>query len=201
MERAMRNLSGTQSGHPCGSRRKRAQAGFSLLEVLFAGAIMTIGLVALLALFTTALASTQSSQMDQIARERAMQSLESIYTARQTSQLTFDSINNTGTGAGVFLPNLTALSDPGPDGLDDTSDDVTPPAAYVLPGPDGLLGTADDVTISLANFQRQVQITNVPNPDGTPNPNLKQIVVTVQYPGSTGTIRKYTVQALISSFR
>jgi len=184
------------------AQSKQAQAGFSLLEVLFAGAILTIGLLALVGLFATALAATQSSQADTIARERAMQTLESIYTARQTSQLTFADINNTTTvPPGQFLAGMRPLSDPGPDGLDDTIDDITPPAPYKLPGPDGILGTADDQTVSLASFQRQVLITNVPNPDGTPNPNLKQIVVTVQYPAANGTVRPYTVQALVSSFR
>jgi type II secretory pathway pseudopilin PulG len=185
------------------AQSKPAQAGFSLLEVLFAGAILTIGLLALVGLFATALAATQDSQSDTIARERAMQTLESIYTARQTSQLTFADINNTTTvPPGQFLAGMRPLSDPGPDGLDDTIDDITPPAPYKLPGPDGVLhGTAADLTVSLQKFQRQVLITNVPNADGTPNPNLKQIVVTVQYPAPNGTLRPYSVQALVSSFR
>lgn len=202
MEAAMNHSRLDQLGACSSLQRNRAQAGFSLLEVLFAGAILTIGLLALVGLFGTALAATQNSQTDTIARERAMQTLESIYTARQTSQLTFADINNnTAVPPGQFLSGMRPLSDPGPDGLDDTIDDITPPAPFVLPGPDGLLGTSDDQTISLKNFQRQVQITNVPNADGTPNPNLKQIVVTVQYPGANGIIRPYSVQALISSFR
>ena len=182
---------------------KRGQSGFSLLEVMFACVILTIGLVALLGLFTTALASTQTSQMDQIARERAMQTLESIYTARQTSQLTFADINNTTTTPpGQFTAGMIPMSDPGPDGLDDTIDDITPPAPYVLPGPDGLLSTtADNQTISLVNFKRQVAITQALDAGGAPISNLKQIVVTVQYPGPTGTPRSYKVQALVSSFR
>jgi len=133
--------------------RTPRQAGFSLLEVVIAGAVITVGLLAVLGLFGTALGATQSSQMDEIAHARATQTLESIYTARQTSQLTWDSINNTGTvtngTAGIFTTGLVALSDPGADGLDGTSDDVTPPAPIILPGPDGLLSTvADNQTVS-----------------------------------------------------
>ena len=201
METTMNNLQPSRTGRWSRGQRKREQTGFTLLEVMIAGAILTVGLMALLGLFTTALASTQSTQMDEIARERAMQALESIYTARQTSQLTFADINNT-TAGGKFLPGMIQLGDPGPDGLDDTADDITPPASYVLPGPDGLLSTtADNVTISLSNFQRQVTITNALTSGGAPDPNLKQVVVTVQYPGSTGRMRPYTVQALVSSFR
>jgi hypothetical protein len=53
----------------------------------------------------------------------------------------------------------------------------------------------------LSNFKRQILITNTNNPDGTPNTNLRQITVTIQYPAPTGKQRSYTVQALISSYR
>ena len=53
----------------------------------------------------------------------------------------------------------------------------------------------------LSNFKRQILITNTNNADGTPNPNLRQVVVKIQYPTPTGKQRSYTVQALISSYR
>jgi hypothetical protein len=46
-----------------------------------------------------------------------------------------------------------------------------------------------------------VQITDVNNADGSTNPNLRQITITIQYPGAAGKTRSYTVQALISSYR
>jgi type II secretory pathway pseudopilin PulG len=188
------------------NRQFKTQAGFSLIEVVIAGAIITVGLLAILGLFGTALAATQSSQMDEIAHARAAQTLESIYTARQTSQLSWDSINNTTTitngTPGIFTANLVALSDPGVDGLDGTSDDVTPPAPIVLPGADGILGTADDQTISLSAFKRQIQISLALDPNtGAQIPTLKQVIVTIQYPGPNGVTRSYVVQALVSEFR
>jgi hypothetical protein len=169
---------------------------------MIAGAIMMIGLLAVLGLFGTALAATQASQLDEIAHARATQTLESIYTARQTSQFGFAAIDNTtaASGLGKFTAGMVALTDAGPDGLDGTSDDVAA-APIVLPGPDGKLGTSDDITVSLALFQRQITIANVLNPiDGQLDPNLKQVVVTIQYPGANGKLRNYTVQTLISAF-
>ena len=190
------------------SRHSSQQAGFTLIEVLIAGAIMTIGLLSVLGMFTTALASAQTSQLDELGHARATQALESVYTARQTAQLGWDSINNTGTitngTAGIFTTGMATLTDPGPDGLDGTSDDVAT-APIVLPGPDGILGgthAADDQTISLANFQRQIQISLAIDPtSGAQIPTLKQVVVTIQYPTSTGMIRTYQVQALVSQYR
>ena len=186
------------------ARRSSRQDGFTLIEVLIASAIMTIGLLAVLGMFTTALSATQSSQLDQLAHARATQALESVYTARQTAQLGWDSINNTGTLTGIFTSGMTTLTDPGPDGLDGTADDVAT-APIILPGPDGILGgshAADDQTISLANFKRQIAITQAIDPNtGAQIPTLKQVVVTIQYPTSTGIVRSYQVQALISQYR
>ena len=177
---------------------RAGQGGFSLIEALFAAAIMTIGLLTLLGVFATAVSSTQTVQQDQLARQKAREALESIFTARQTQQITFPQIANT--PAGIFVQGTQPLTDPGPDGLDGTADDV-PAAPIPLPGPDGILGTADDQSVPLSVFQRRIDITNVLNPDGTLNPNVKQLTVTIQYPSATGRQRSYVVQALISSFR
>jgi type II secretory pathway pseudopilin PulG len=185
-------------GEPFANRESRGQLGFSLLEALFAAVVMTIALVALLAVFAVAVSSTQTVQQDQLARQKAREALESIFTARQTAQVSFTAIANT--PGGIFVQGMQPLTDPGPDGLDGTGDDV-PAAPIPLPGPDGILGTADDSSVPLNVFQRRIDITNVLNPDGTVNPNVKQVTVTIQYPSGTGLQRTYTVQALISSFR
>ena len=78
----------------------------------------------------------------------------------------------------------------------------TGPECLVLPGPDGILGTADDVPMSLANFTRQIAINPVLNSDGSINPNVKQITVTITYVSGSSTVpRVYTVNSLISKFR
>jgi prepilin-type N-terminal cleavage/methylation domain-containing protein len=176
-----------------GLPRTSRQPGFTLLEVMISTVIMGVGLLAILGLFTVSLNSTQSVQLDMIARQKATETLESIFTARQTSQISFAQIQNVPNG--IFTAGMVAMTDPGPDGLDGTGDDV-PAAPIRLPGPDGILNTADDTFQSLADFQRQVQIINIPA-----EPNVRQVIVTVQYPNARGQIRSYTVQALISSFR
>lgn len=186
------------------------QAGFSLVEVMISIAILTIGLLALAAAFGAALASTQSTQEDLIARQKAMEAMESIFTARQTQQITFAQIRNAASG-GIFTDGPTTLQDAGADGLVGTGDDVdfaahgicpAGPECVVMPGPDGILGTPDDLALPLSNFTRTITITNVLNPDLSVNPNLRQITVTVSYvkPGFR-TPSSYTTTALISSFR
>ncbi|HXW90841.1 MAG TPA: prepilin-type N-terminal cleavage/methylation domain-containing protein [Terriglobales bacterium] len=191
--------------------RPSGQSGFTLIEVMIAMAIMCIGIVALVAVFGTAVQATQNSEENLIAREKALQALESVYTARNTTQLTFAQIANVASG-GIFTNGATQLLCAGPDGLVNTSDDVNctgsgpcaaGPECVVLPGPDGILGTPDDVAMSLANFTRQIQINSVLEADGvTLNPNLKQVVVTITYTrGGSSVPITYTVNALVSAFR
>jgi type II secretory pathway pseudopilin PulG len=188
---------------------KNTQAGFSLLEVVISGVILMVGLIALLGVFALAISTTQSVQLDQIAKQKAMDALESIYTARATQQITFAQIANTGAG-GIFTTGVVngILTD-GPDGLAGTADDGTTPQGTcplpyqcaILPGPDGLLGTADDITVKLNNFTRTVAINNTFDPLGNVNPDLKQVVVTIGYTDAHNIPRNYVVQALISSYR
>src|SRR5690242_4413011 len=78
--------------------------GFTLIEVLISMFVLTIGLVSLLSVFTVAMASTQSSQQDLIAKQLASEAMESIFTARDTSQLAWANLLNTGNG-GIFVDN------------------------------------------------------------------------------------------------
>jgi prepilin-type N-terminal cleavage/methylation domain-containing protein len=194
-----------------GKSQASRQGGFTLIETMIAIAIMSIGIVALLAAFGTAVATTQNAQANLIARQKALQAMESIYTARNTQQISFSQIGNIASG-GIFTNGATQLLAAGPDGLVNTADDLTFPAngpcpagpeCLVMPGPDGILGTPDDTGMSLANFRRQIAINTVLEADGvTIDPNLKQIVVTVTYTtGISSTPRTYTIDALISAYR
>lgn len=190
---------------------KSDQRGFSLIEVMISVAILTIGLLAMIGTFVTALQSTRWAQEDLIAKQKAMEALESIYTARNTSQLPFARIANI-SGGGIFTDGYTQMLAAGNDGLVGTADDANfpangPCAAGVenirLPGPDGILGNADDSCMSLSTFSRQILVSQVlQQPGNVPNPNLKQITINVQYfrPGMRAP-RVYTVQALMSSYR
>ncbi|HTZ81872.1 MAG TPA: prepilin-type N-terminal cleavage/methylation domain-containing protein [Candidatus Acidoferrales bacterium] len=187
------------------------QSGFTLVEVMIAIAVMSIGLLAVVGAIATAVASTQSAQEDLIARHKALEAMESIYTARNSQQIPFTSINNTGSG-GIFNSGAQPLLCAGPDGLVGTTDDVpcttfggtTCPNSgvecWVLPGPDGVLGTADDQTMSLANFTRTITISQVLLSNGTVNDNMIAVSVAVTYTKDGLPPRTYTVNGLISRY-
>jgi prepilin-type N-terminal cleavage/methylation domain-containing protein len=192
-------------------RKHQAQRGFTLIEVMIAIVIMTIGLLAVMASFATAISATASAQEDLVARHKALDAMESIYTARNSQQLPFSALNNVANG-GIFLGGALPLTCAGPDGLVGTADDVACTApdtgaacpggveCLVLPGPDGVLGTADDVTQGLGNFTRTITFNNVLLPSGAVNTNLVAVTIAVSYTKPGWPAGTYTVNGLISSY-
>src|ERR1700690_4453709 len=120
---------------------KPSEEGFSLIEVLISMVVLTVGMVSLLGVFGLAMATTQTSQENLIAKQLADEAIESIITARNTSQITWDQIQNAtacsgGTdpaSGGIFLPTTS-----------------TSPILYPIynSGADGIFGTRDDTASS-----------------------------------------------------
>jgi Tfp pilus assembly protein PilV len=196
-------------------RRQEGEAGFSLVEVMISAVILTIGLVGVLGVFGLAVKANQTSQQDMIARQVASEAMESIFTARNTSQLTFAQINNVANG-GIFANGAQSLMCAGPTyGIvgvaGDTASCTTASGAVcpnggvqclTEPGPDGIIGTADDVILSLSNYTRTIAITQLTT--GTPPtviPTLVQVTVTITYYVPNSTIAKtYVLEEYISSY-
>lgn len=175
--------------------------------------ILAIGLLSVLALLGVSMAATQTSQEDLIARQVASETMESIFNARNTSQIGFAAINSTtATPPGLFLPtpNMPLLC-AGPDGILGTADDAncavtsgtsvgSVPCGGVEfltdPGADGVLGTADDTYQCLSNFTRTIQINEMAG-----NATLVQVVITITYTvPNIGHLRTYVLEEYISSY-
>ena len=172
--------------------KRSLNQGFTLIETMIAIAVLSIGVLSLAAVFSEGILSIASSQSDLIAKEKAAEAIESVFTSRATGVLTWNQIRNVSDG-GIFKNGPQPLLDPGNDGLINTADDDTSkPDSIVTPGPDGLLGTSDDVVIPLSNFTREISITDR-------GVNLRQIVVTIRY--TVGRLSlQYSLTTYISSF-
>lgn len=184
-------------------RSRRQQRGFSLLEVVISMAVLTVGLVSLLGVFGMAMAASQTSQEDMIAKQLANESLEGVVTARNTAQAQWDSIQNASNG-GIFLDGFQPIYLAGGDGILGTADDVTTGQYQTLVGPgvDGIYGTADDEQQQLTNYQRQIQILPVVDNNGQIVASLRSINVTVQYnTPRMRTPKTYVLTSLISQYR
>lgn len=190
------------------SSRKRisqAERGFTLVEVLLSMVILTIGLLAMLSVFGIAMAATQTAQENGTAKQLANEAIESILTARETANLTWGQIQNTGSG-GIYLAGFQPVDCPGVDGIVGTADDAAcGPQILEQPGPTGVYaGTCPpDVCTPLINFQRQIQILPVFPPGSlVPIPTLRQVTITIQYNTPQFKLpRQYVLNTYISQYR
>ena len=179
--------------------RTKPSPGFSLIEVMFAVVILSVGLMALLAVFAQAVSAARYSREDLVAKQKAREALESVYAARNDTSIAFADIQNVSNG-GIFNDGFQSLYLPGANGIVGTAQDTTTLDRTVLPGPDGKLGTADDVTVPLVNYRRQILITNITNPDGSTNPDLRRLAVTVRVTSPGRPQHDYVVTGFISRY-
>lgn len=164
-----------------------------LIEIMISSLILVIGLLSLLSLYTHAVITVSFSEDDLLAKQKAREALESLFTARNTSQISFSSVDNVA-GGGIFLAGPQPLRLPGPDGLAGTTDDGEPEVIRE-PGPDGQLGTDDDVIRTLERFTREIVV------EAGPAADLKLVHVQVTFQTPTGIRRTYSVNSYVSKYR
>lgn len=170
--------------------KTRTQAGFSLVEVIFAIGVLTVGALGLAGVFAQGMQKTISSPGELLATQKAAEAIESVFSARDSHRITWAQLTNVSRG-GIFVDGAQPLTTDGADGVVGTADDG-PVESVVLPGVDQRLGTADDKTVTLSGFTRKIVLTDV-------STDLRSITVTITYK-SGATTRSYTLTALISTF-
>jgi type IV pilus modification protein PilV len=199
----------------CRGRNSRGQKpsedGFSLIEVIISMVVLTVGMVSLLGVFGLAMATTQTSQQNLIAKQLANEALESIITARNTSQITWSQIQNAtacsgGTNpasGGIFMTGQTQIYNSGADGIFGTCDDTaSSPQLQTLadPGADGIYNTTDDQVIPLTNYQRTILISPLLDSNGNTIPTLRGVTITIQYSTPQNPQATYILSSYISEY-
>jgi type II secretory pathway pseudopilin PulG len=185
-------------------KRRRSGAGFTLIETMIATVILMVGILGLAAMLASGLAYMSMSQADYIAQQKAAAAVESIFTARDMGQATWNTICNVGSSvcsAGLFLTGPQPLCDPGADGIIGTADDFSGSAckvtadAIIIPGTTGAVNATNGQRLALSTFTRTIAISNV-----TGVANLRQIQVTITYTSGHFANRTYTLTTNISNF-
>jgi prepilin-type N-terminal cleavage/methylation domain-containing protein len=171
-----------------------SQRGFSLIEVMIAMGVLTVGVLGAAAVLAAGMQNLSSSPGDVVVTQKAAQAIEAVFAARDSHRLAWAQIQNVSNN-GIFVDGPTPLTLAGPDGLVNTTDDPSTIESTVLPGKDQIFGTGDDVTVVLSAYTRQITITDVPGESG----DLRKIAVTVTYRNGQ-TVRTYTLTTYISSF-
>jgi prepilin-type N-terminal cleavage/methylation domain-containing protein len=183
----------------------RTQRGFSLIEVMISMVILVIGLLSMLGVFGLAMTATQTTQENGTAKQLANEAIESILTARETTNLSWAQIQNAGAG-GIFLDGIQPVDCAGVDGIVGTADDAAcGPQILEQPGPTGVFANAcpPDVCTPLTNYQRQILISPViPVAGGPASTTLRAITITIQYTTAQSKFpRQYVLSTFISLYR
>ena len=184
------NMLNSNSRRAALRKRLRSESGVTILEMVVAMLILTVGLLGLAASIGYAVTVSNKGRNLTNSKLLVVSLLEQMETLRNTKELTFGQIANQGsvdnTGAtrsfNGFPTGFQPVSiNPGPDGVFGTDDDM------INPGPDNIYGTADDFTDptwAVGQYSRQITITQLGG-----NPNLKRIQVTLRYPDAGGQMR------------
>jgi prepilin-type N-terminal cleavage/methylation domain-containing protein len=181
--------------------------GFTLIEVMISMAILMIALLSLLAVFGLAMASTQTSQQNAIAKQLADEAVEGILTARETSTVPWTSIANVPTG--IFLSGAQPIDCAGADGIIGTADDAAcGPQILDLPGPTGVIMSsggvcaAPDVCMPLTQYTRTIAIAPATDVNGNPIATLDTVTITVTYTNPQLRIpQSYVLNTYVSQYR
>lgn len=172
--------------NPAASRH--SEAGVTILEMVVAMLLLTVGLLALAASIGYAVTVSNKGRNLTNTKLLVVSLMEQMETLRNTQELTFNQIANAGqvdnTGStkdfAGFPTGFQQLSiNPGPDGIFGTTDDL------ISAGADNVYGTADDFTDNtwaVPGYQRQIAITSL-------SANLKRIEITVRYPDAGGKLK------------
>jgi prepilin-type N-terminal cleavage/methylation domain-containing protein len=162
------------------------ERGFTLLEVLVAMAVMVAGLLSLAYGIGLGLEGVQMSTMDTIAREKAREAMEDVFTARDTATISFSQICNIPASGYnpnncLFVNGLTPMYTADSNGLVNTTAAANNAIeTFLVPGASGVLGGTDQpAALSLTGFQRQIQVTSLSSSDGYTQ--LAQVTVTIFY--------------------
>ena len=180
------NMLNKNSGRIPSRKNLNSELGVTILEMVVAMLVLTVGLLGLAASIGYAVNVSNKGRNITNTKLLVVSCLEQMETLRNTQQLTFAQIANVGDpglGTGNFGGFPTGFQpvsiNPGPDGIFGTADDL------INAGPDNTYGTVDDFTDytwAVAGLQRRIVITSL-------STNLKRIEVTVRYPDPDGHLR------------
>ena len=156
-----------------------SEDGFSLLELVVAMVILTVGLLGVASAIGYALLASNRGRGITNSKMLIVSALEQMETLRDSGQLNFNEISNTQQSGSTFrgFPStfLPVSLVPGPDGIFGTADDLD------VPAPGG--GFVTDPNLARPGVTRQIVITDL-------DPLLKKIQVTLRYSPNGGEMRE-----------
>lgn len=169
-------------------RIKNNENGFTVIEVIIAILIMTIGILSLLSAISYAALREREAEQRNTARQLNNAAMESIFATRDLQQLNpsvgiITALNNWNAVAnfdaasspqGIFLTGYNPIrEDSGRDGIEGTADD----ACY---GISCVVGAYTNASPVIKGYEREIIITNIFEGASTVS-NRRKVVINVRY--------------------
>jgi type II secretory pathway pseudopilin PulG len=189
--------------------QKNNEKGFSYIDVMIALVILMVGILASAAALTANIVRSIESEKQVIAKQIALSTIESIFSARDIARTGavsgWGSVGNVGTNPdvnnvnqGIFLTGFTPIrEDLGWDGVAGTIDDACPAGS-----PCQVSGRPDNTSGVIKGFERSVVITDLQDPERPTPPHAiarRRIDVTVRY-NVNQLQRQQTISTVITNY-
>ena len=186
----------------------KSESGFSYIDVVIALVILMIGILSMISALTANLIRLSETEKRIVGKQIALSTIESIISAKEISRPGviegWDSVGNVGTNPvdgvpkGIFLTGWRPIRDEmGWDGVAGTIDD-----ACSVEGACVVTGRPTNDSAVMPNFEREIIITDVPDPErpSPPNPvSRRKIEVKIRYFVNQA-VRQETVSTLVANY-
>ncbi|MEP6944990.1 MAG: hypothetical protein ABJA02_03675 [Acidobacteriota bacterium] len=190
------------------SLRLKTESGFSYIDVMIAIVIMMVGVLAMAGALSANLVRSMESEKRTMAKQLSLSTIESIISAKEIERPGvvdgWNSLRNVMTSVpagdinGIFVTGFNPVRpDVGWDGVAGTVDD-----ACAATGPCIVSGRTTNTSTPMLGFQRQIVISDVPDPERPSPPNAitrRRIDVTIRYFVNQAT-RTETASTLITNY-
>jgi type II secretory pathway pseudopilin PulG len=154
------------------------QSGFSYIDVMIALVILMVGILALLSGISGAVLQAKGQEQQLMAKQYATSAMESLMSVKETDpdRLGWNAVGNVGSNPVNGIPQGIFLS-----GFQPVFEDA---------GADEVIGTADDTGTVVDGLQRQIEITDICDPErpspictppGTMDVKMRSVTIIVTY--------------------
>lgn len=186
----------------------QTEGGFSYIDVVIAIVILMIGVLSMIGALTANLIRLSETEKRIVAKQIALSTIESIISAKEISRPGviegWDAVGNFGTNPvdgvpkGIFLTGWRPIrAEMGWDGVAGTIDD-----ACFAESPCVVSGRPPNNSPVTPNFEREIVITDVPDPERPTPPygiTRRKIEVKVRYFVNQA-VRQETVSTLVANY-
>ncbi len=189
--------------------QKPNERGFSYIDVMIALVILMVGILASAAALTANLVRSYETEKQVIAKQIALSTIESIFSARDISRIGaisgWNSIGMIGTNPdpggtpqGIFLSGFNPIrQDMGGDGVAGTADDACPAGGNCV-----VTGYPANTSEILKGYERRIVISDLQDSERPSPPHAisrRRIDVTVRY-NVNQLQREQTVSTIITNY-